>query len=811
MLIKKVIIHNYKSIKHEEFDLESLSIFVGKNNSGKSNLIDALLTFFSQKEFLPERDIYKGDLFSEKDSDTWIEIEFSASIYDVIKSNKNNPKEDELWNISKEKVKLIRVFNGRWETNYVSISSSEGICLIHNNTFTQIWDYLNLYPDIIYIPSSLDVIYDNIINKENNQQINLFNSLENFSEIEEKDKKLIIDDITKTIYEKIIYFFVVSLHSKNIIFNSGKRKTNQNASDFKNNSVSNFSYKQLKERLNSELNNWGIFVKISANNKDGSALDVKKPSYFPIISFFDTNTHEEISSSSFGKGFQRFFLFLLMKTYSENIQNYNDSETSSSYLKLIFFEEPENHMDLAQISKLSFYFKNFLSRSKNCNQIILTTHSNYFLSRQKNVLKGIFQLQNYKGFTEIFPFKKINQAIENAVKIEFNEHVSYYMEGIKDKTKENEQIIKYIEKNKRWANINPEINKKIVEKEKYNFQNVFTCNDERTNLFFANHVILCEGFTEKLLLEYCSSEIEGWDFLWKHGVYVLNSEGSSNIPRYVSLLKKMGISYTVMLDNDSNALIKTKETSRLLINFLTKQFPEIEIFEVEGNIENYLFGKASDRKSKNRFDKPRLLVNKIKEILEKSHSSNSEEKAKQQKEKLINKLFELEKELFFKTANSLVKKSRSYISWYALESVSKDGKVIAYKLYEATKKDGFKIKSNDNQNSTLIKEDQMHKNIPIFGWCKLLMKEKKLKLFDLYRAQTAVNSFLSTKRLKEVLNSRFYKLDQPDLILRFLIHPINETFCKKCDIKVPIYPGELSSTICLNCNNSINFTNNTSL
>ena len=44
MKIKKLHIENYKSLKIVDFELnEDVNIFIGKNNSGKSNLIDALL------------------------------------------------------------------------------------------------------------------------------------------------------------------------------------------------------------------------------------------------------------------------------------------------------------------------------------------------------------------------------------------------------------------------------------------------------------------------------------------------------------------------------------------------------------------------------------------------------------------------------------------------------------------------------------------------------------------------------------------------------------------------------------------------
>jgi predicted ATPase len=44
MKIKKLHIENYKSLKNVQFDMnDGVNIFIGKNNSGKSNLIDALL------------------------------------------------------------------------------------------------------------------------------------------------------------------------------------------------------------------------------------------------------------------------------------------------------------------------------------------------------------------------------------------------------------------------------------------------------------------------------------------------------------------------------------------------------------------------------------------------------------------------------------------------------------------------------------------------------------------------------------------------------------------------------------------------
>ena len=46
MNIDKIKIHNWRSIPDIEIAFEDLMIFIGQNNSGKSNIISSLLYFF---------------------------------------------------------------------------------------------------------------------------------------------------------------------------------------------------------------------------------------------------------------------------------------------------------------------------------------------------------------------------------------------------------------------------------------------------------------------------------------------------------------------------------------------------------------------------------------------------------------------------------------------------------------------------------------------------------------------------------------------------------------------------------------------
>ena len=72
MKIKTIKIHNFRSVKEQDFDLLSYSLLVGANNSGKTNIIDVLRIFY-EKEKWDKDDFPK---FETDDQESWIEIEF---------------------------------------------------------------------------------------------------------------------------------------------------------------------------------------------------------------------------------------------------------------------------------------------------------------------------------------------------------------------------------------------------------------------------------------------------------------------------------------------------------------------------------------------------------------------------------------------------------------------------------------------------------------------------------------------------------------------------------------------------------------
>lgn len=74
MKLRNLHIHNYRSIANQKINFNDYPLLIGANNTGKSNVIDALRRLYEKDlKFNYERDFPK---FPAGDSETWIEIEY---------------------------------------------------------------------------------------------------------------------------------------------------------------------------------------------------------------------------------------------------------------------------------------------------------------------------------------------------------------------------------------------------------------------------------------------------------------------------------------------------------------------------------------------------------------------------------------------------------------------------------------------------------------------------------------------------------------------------------------------------------------
>ena len=83
MKISKIIIDNFRSIKHTEVTVDKFNIFVGQNNHGKTNFFEAIDWFYNGKG-----DLDKIRCGRMGDTEISVEIEF-IEISDGIEKMKN--------------------------------------------------------------------------------------------------------------------------------------------------------------------------------------------------------------------------------------------------------------------------------------------------------------------------------------------------------------------------------------------------------------------------------------------------------------------------------------------------------------------------------------------------------------------------------------------------------------------------------------------------------------------------------------------------------------------------------------------------
>ena len=75
-------------------------------------------------------------------------------------------------------------------------------------------------------------------------------------------------------------------------------------------------------------------------------------------------------------------------------------------------------------------------------------------------------------------------------------------------------------------------------------------NSERASMFFAEKILLVEGATEKVLLDYLFRK--DWSNWIKFRVAVVDTLGKYNTHRFMALLDALGLSYGVIVDDDQN-------------------------------------------------------------------------------------------------------------------------------------------------------------------------------------------------------------------------------------------------------------------
>lgn len=346
MKICRIVIENFRSIKHAEISVSSFNIFVGQNNCGKTNFFEALEFFFNGY-----RSNIKDLIFQRDDLlEMYVEVEFSDAQEGLSKMQNARNKTTLSAKLGGNDVVCFRRTSSEFKKRKMYINGSEiapgtGFDTALNDflpkfeyiTTKQYYDSVAKYSKTTPIGAMLSNVLAAIL--QTNQQYKEFQ--EKFSALFEGD-----DSEIKTEFDRI--------------------GTN----------VKLYLEKQFPDTTKVRF-------------------EVTQPTFEDLLKNFNTDIDDgiETSAEEKGDGMQRALMLSIIQAYSDFRKQNEDIGKSF----LFFIDEAELHLH----PKAQRQLKDVLyDLSKDSDQVFINTHSSVFVADNCNN-QIIFKVEKNSGETSI--------------------------------------------------------------------------------------------------------------------------------------------------------------------------------------------------------------------------------------------------------------------------------------------------------------------------------------------------------------------------------------------------------------------------
>jgi len=517
MQINRLRIHNFRSIIDVELVIQGYVLLVGANNAGKSNVINAIRTFYDDIKW-SDNDFPK---IGAKDDEAWIELSYALN--------------DEEWSSLADNYKsagdghlliLKRHFRGKkakaGQSNiYAIVDGREDNELFYGAKNVGAGKIGN----IIYIPA-ITTPNDQMKTSGPSPLRNMLN--------------FVLKNIVQgsTAYSAIESAFME--------FNREAKQGNGFLSE-------------ITKPINEALSDWNIDLDLSVNqiSTDDITKNLVKPS------FIDKSLGDcYFELERFGHGYQRTVMYELIKlapSFTSDKKKIEKKEFSPDY-NLILFEEPEAFLHPTQQEVMSYNLRR-LSES-NDQQVIVTTHSQVFVGKNSDQLTQIVRLMKINGASTIFQLSldDLNDLYKDGLDlIACLEKYVNSSEANEDQIKEARKLI-------------GEVPTDEVADQRERFKYQIWLDSEKSAMFFADKVLLVEGATERALINYLIAY--QWHEFNEQKVFVVDALGKYNFHRFMRLFEKFGIPHGVLLDDDHdkghhqvvNNLIRSRRNQSTLSN-----------------------------------------------------------------------------------------------------------------------------------------------------------------------------------------------------------------------------------------------------
>ncbi|OAQ19972.1 AAA family ATPase [Thermosulfurimonas dismutans] len=548
MKIKRIHIHNFRSIKDVSIELENYSLLIGENNAGKTNIMRALRVFYDDLKYDPKKDWPKFNDVS--DDEAWIEIKYLTTDEEQAQLKKEYRSNDNILKVRKILKTNKEPFKSKVKANQSNIFAYENETLSENFFYGAKNISQSKLGTIIYIPE--------------------------ISKIEESIKMTGPSPL-----RNILHFVIKKIIEKSESYASLRSAFEDFNKNFKEESIDGISLANLTEEINKELKEWNVKFGLDINPIRIDDIIAKLVSHYIEDSQLDD---QRLSIDSFGQGLQRHLIYTLIKLSTKYTDTPKTAKKDfSPDFTLILFEEPEAFLHPSQQEKLNISLAKLAEDES--QQILITTHSPMFVSKNISNISSLIKVNRDKE-TKTFQIKK--EEIDSL----YDENTSMFQFFL-DKLN-SQDIGDELKQKIRKRNLARETDNVEIKLKEESFKYFLWLDSERSNLFFAKHVVICEGATEKIFFDYLINT--KWSDLKDRHIYFLDSMGKFNVHRYMNLFNLLGINHSVLIDRD-----KDIEIHDLINSFIEDNKNEFtcKIHYFDPDIEGFLgIEKPKDSRQK---------------------------------------------------------------------------------------------------------------------------------------------------------------------------------------------------------------------
>jgi len=360
----EVVIHNVRSVHDATVRLQDVSLVVGANNAGKSNLVDAIRLFYADLKWDESRD---GCKVASADTESWVEIEFE-------------PTADELAQLKDEYRSEQGTFRVR---NYLKAGPGPD-----GKARSGFYAYVD------------GVLSDTLFYGAKNVGSAKVGSLVYIPAVSK------IDDHTKLSGPSSLRELVATVVSKVIATSPAYKALTEAFQTFEgqiktHKSSDGSSIEALEKEVTGEIASWDSSFNLGIQGIQPE--DILKTLIRPQL--IDKTHGGEIDQLRFGAGFQRHLVYTLIKLAAKHSSGAVAGAGAvkkefSPQLNWILFEEPEAFLHPSQEEVLH---ESLIALAKDDDtQVLLTTHSSRFVSRTMNDLTKVIRLRRDAGITTAF-------------------------------------------------------------------------------------------------------------------------------------------------------------------------------------------------------------------------------------------------------------------------------------------------------------------------------------------------------------------------------------------------------------------------